>query len=957
MAIQPSNLGSSGLAPRQGLRRLYCVQTTGVFAEVAVDIPNREVSDRLFTYRVPPEMQNEVFIGSQVLVPFGHQDLVPAFVVSLREELKTSEERPTPSASAIAAADTPDTGSGGKSHARNSKTRQLNGQAQHLQLCLDVGGREGAEREESVDETVSPPSQPPVRSEQPAIRIRDVKDVVESEPLFDRDYIEFLYWIADYYCCSITQVVAAAIPGDVGQRARRVARLIGDCEQLDQAPAGEDEQQVISVLRTAKNKTMSLKGLRQRVHLSQSRFFNTLSALRKSQTIEVVNEATETAAPKTVQAVLWTGMEPTSSRHQDVVSCVRRHNGQMTVQELIKAAGTTASTIKRMCEQGILSYIEQDVWRDPLTAAARRAARAAAPPDLTADQKTVVDRLQARMESLFADGSSAGRDFDPWLLHGVTGSGKTEVYLRLIQKALESGRSALMLVPEISLTPQLAERLLSRFQSQVAIWHSALSPGERYDTWRRLRAGDVRVLLGARSAVLPPIPDLGLIILDEEHDGSYKQSSPSPRYSARRLAHERARRCGALLLFGSATPDVGSYAQAKSAGHLLELPQRVFQQPMPESIVVDMRRELQLGNKGIFSGALRRAVNEALEREEQVIFLMNRRGFASHVFCRACGFVPKCRNCSVSLVFHNTRTSWSNRVDEESTAGGAALSATKAVLEEGYLSCHHCGYTRRNVITCPSCQSPFLKPFGLGTQRVEHECHLEFPGATTLRLDSDVTTRKGAYEKVFEDFSQGRANILIGTQMVAKGLDIPKVTVVGVLAADVSFNLPDYRSTERGFQLLTQVSGRAGRAQHPGKVVLQTYNPQLPALTLARNHDYQSFYEEEIAARQELAYPPFSQLMRVVVAGANLDIVQATCDELVEELSLFIGDLLPPDDLRILGPAPCIIERLRGKFRHHFLIKNLAGEHGRQLVCEFMRPIRPRGDVSITLDVDSIDLA
>jgi primosomal protein N' (replication factor Y) len=930
-----------------------------VLVEVAVDIPSRDVSDRLFTYRIPPEMQNEVFVGSQVLVPFGHQDMVPAYVVAIREELRLSNDRPVPPSSI-----TPSAGEIVEESllsAAPAEARQLILTTQHLEL---------AQATDNVAESppaaqAAPPAafvKSPDRSANKPVRIRDVGDVVESEPLFDRDYIEFLYWIAEYYCCSITQVVAAAIPVDVVQRARRMARLTLDDERLDSAPTDKNEHQIVAALRGARGRSMSLKGLRQRVHLSQTHFFSALSRLRKCQLLEVFNEATEAMSAKTVQAVVLTGVQAASKRQEQVVACVRRHNGQVPVQELLKAAGTTAGTIKRMCEQGVLAYVQQEVLRDPLVSAARRAATAEAPPQLTNRQQEVVDQLQVRMTSLFADKEAPGRDFDPWLLHGVTGSGKTEVYLRLIRKALDEGRSALMLVPEISLTPQLAERLLSRFESKVAIWHSALSPGERYDTWRRLRAGDARVLLGARSAVLPPLPDLGIIILDEEHDGSYKQSSPSPRYSAKRLAYERARRAGSLLLFGSATPDIGSFAQARQAGHLLELPERVFQQPMPESIVVDMRRELQLGNKGIFSTALKRAVHEALERDQQVIFLINRRGFASHVFCRACGYVSKCQNCSVSLVFHNTGNSWNNAaVDHDAdTVSGArnnALSATETVIEEGYLSCHHCGFTKRNVIICPSCTSPFLKPFGLGTQRVEHEANIEFPGATTLRLDSDVASRKGAYEEVFEQFSQGRASILIGTQMVAKGLDIPKVTVVGVLAADVSFNLPDFRSAERGFQLLTQVSGRAGRAQHPGKVVLQTYNPELPTLKLARNHDYHNFFEEELQARKELAYPPFSQLMRVVVSGADKLQVEATCDEVVEELSLFVGDILPPDELRLLGPAPCILERLRGKYRFHFLIKNLAGEAGRRLVCDFMRPIRPRGDVTITLDIDSMDLS
>jgi primosomal protein N' (replication factor Y) len=612
---------------------------------------------------------------------------------------------------------------------------------------------------------------------------------------------------------------------------------------------------------------------------------------------------------------------------------------------------------------GIVLVSAEEVMRDPMKNVPTDAPNSI--PELTEQQRQVLSVLSgelskhldaARPEQVVSVGAralamvpagtvtekvdyrethkqTAGNEVIPWLLHGVTGSGKTEIYLRLIDQTLKAGRTALLLVPEISLTPQLAQRLKSRFGGKAAVWHSALSAGERYDTWRRLRSGDVRVLLGARSAVLASMPELALIVVDEEHDGSYKQASPSPRYNAKQLVLEKAKRTGALVVLGSATPDVATFYEADRNNRILELPERVFKQEMPRVSVVDMRDEFANNNRGIFSLLLKQRLAACLERKEQAILLMNRRGFASHVFCRACGYVVKCRNCSVSLVFHQP--------------GGE---------ESSYLSCHHCGYHCSSVQICPSCKSPFLKHYGLGTQRVEQEVQKFFPEASHLRLDSDVTVKKGAYQQVLGKFAQGDADILIGTQMVAKGLDISNVTLVGVLAADAAFNLPDYRSLERGFQLLTQVSGRAGRGDRPGTVVLQTFNTDLPALNWARKHDYASFYAEEITARTELGYPPFSQITRCVVSGPDPISVQRSCEELAEQLTHYLEEEVDPHLVTILGPAPCLIERMRGNYRYHLLIKNFAGDAGHRLITTFLRTKRVGQNNSLAVDVDAFDL-
>ncbi len=772
------------------------------------------------------------------------------------------------------------------------------------------------------------------------VTAKDVAEVVDSDPLFDGDYVDFLYWVADYYCASLASVIAAAIPPNFAPRLKRMVEL-SSSELIEPSSTTHLEmreegcRRILGILRAQNKYSLSMRTLRQRTSLTHSQFHRALGVLREAGVVSVSTESTAYATPKTITAVLWTGEPGSTPKQETIIATLRRHGGQLPLKLLIESAGTTGAAIKRMCSLGILSLVQQEVLRDPMSRVKALDDNGdGALPELTAHQIGALKVLRGELEKTLSGDVHA--DGKPWLLYGVTGSGKTEVYLRLIKKTIDSGRSAQLLVPEISLTPQLAERLKARFGSQVAVWHSGLSTGERYDTWRRLRSGDVKVLLGARSAVFANMPDLGLIVLDEEHDGSYKQTNPSPRYHAGRLAQEKARRCKALVLFGSATPDVGTYHEASGAGRVLELPYRVFRQAMPEVKVVDMRQEFATGNRGIFSGLLTNCLEECLARKEQAILLMNRRGYANHVFCRACGYVVKCRSCSVSMVLHQ-----SHSAGEESS---------------GYLSCHHCGYSTSATSICPSCQSPFLREYGLGTQRVEHDLQKLFPNARLLRLDADVAQKRGAYQEVFERFSGGAADILVGTQMVAKGLDIPKVTVVGVLAADAAFNLPDYRSIERGFQLLTQVSGRAGRGDRPGVVVLQTYNPDMPVLDWARRHDYSHFVEQELGCRRELTYPPFSQIIRIIVSGPDELLVQAACEELTEELTHFLEDDVDPAALRILGPAPCLIERIRGKYRYHLLVKNLDGEPGRTLLSSFLRLKRSAPGLNVAVDVDAVDI-
>ena len=845
--------------------RLALASKGAVYAQVVVDLPARELGDRVFTYQVPEYLILNTFIGAHVLVPFGHQEMVGGFVIAITDQIS------------------------GDFHPK------------------------------------------------------EILEVLDNDPLFDPNYIDFLYFIADYYLSSLSSVMQAAVPSGFSPRVMRVVEL-SSSDWLDGLTTTNFEAQdngvkaILGALRLTARSMLSMRTLKQRTKLRPTQFYRSLSLLRQNGIVTIRSQSSLKLSPKLVSTVVWTGKSGTTPRQDAIVGTLRHNFGQMLLNQLIETAGTTYATIKKMSNQGIVCLTQKEVLRDPMDHIVSLPEGAPSSlPSLTPYQERALDVLSQELKGILSNDGDR-EVHSPWLLFGITGSGKTEVYLRLIQQALNEGRTALLLVPEISLTPQLAQRLKSRFGHQVAVWHSALSPGERYDTWRRLKEGDVKVLLGARSAILASMPRLGLIIIDEEHDGSYKQSTPNPRYNAKTLALEKARRQGAMVVLGSATPDVCSYYEATQIGQILELPERVFQKVMPEIYLVDMRQELSQGNRSIFSLKLLQALTDCLARKEQAILLINRRGFASHVFCRACGYVVKCRNCSVSMVFH-----------QPAKTEGQMASA-------GHLRCHHCGHFSLATSICPACQSPFLKQYGLGTQRVEQEILSRLKGARTLRLDSDVASRRGAFEEIFNKFSAHEADILIGTQMVAKGLDIHRVTLVGVLAADAAFNLPDYRSLERGFQLLTQVSGRAGRGDRPGRVILQSYNTEMPALMWARQHDYKHFVEQELLVRKELGYPPFSQIIRVVVTGLDQMAVEAACEQLTEELTHFLEDSISNSAISILGPAPCLIERIQGKFRHHILIKNFASKEGRELLSSFLRTRRMTHGLSLAIDVDAFDL-
>ncbi len=549
---------------------------------------------------------------------------------------------------------------------------------------------------------------------------------------------------------------------------------------------------------------------------------------------------------------------------------------------------------------------------------------------MTPEQQDVYDRIRRAV---------LARERRIFLLHGVTGSGKTEVYLQSIQTCLDQGREAIVLVPEISLTPQMVERFKGRFGHQVAVLHSRLSHGERYDEWRKIVRREVRVVIGARSAVFAPFTKLGLIIIDEEHESTYKQEE-SPKYHARDVAIARAREHGASVVLGSATPSLESMyrtsveaerlaTEDRPRFELLSMASRVEGRPLPPVHIVDMREELKNGNRSMFSRALYKAIEVRLHKKEQIVLLLNRRGYATFVMCRTCGYVAQCPHCDISLTYHQS---------------------SRAVR------CHYCGYAERELSVCPDCGSEHIRHFGTGTQRVEEELGKLFPGIRVIRMDVDTTTEKGSHEKWLTMFRNRQADVLLGTQMVAKGLDFPDVTLVGALAADSVLNLPDFRAAERTFQLLTQVAGRAGRHQLPGEVFVQTYTPEHYSIVSASRHDYLGFMRKEMLMRKLHHYPPFHQLVLITLSHEQVQLLIRSGEALAGRLKA-LAVALPKDstEFEVLGPVASPISRIKDRYRFQCMIKYRGDSRIEELVQQAVsvldEPVKQH-KLTVSIDVD-----
>ena len=595
--------------------------------------------------------------------------------------------------------------------------------------------------------------------------------------------------------------------------------------------------------------------------------------------------------------------------------------GDLRVTELTAEYGSVSSTLKSLEKKGVIRIEQRRRMREYGQVAGVFAKRAGERPVLTGHQAQALDAIQQ---------AASHSDGHVVLVDGVTGSGKTEVYLRAIEDALAQGRGAIVLVPEISLTPQTVARFRGRFGDTVAVLHSRMSQGERFDQWDLIREGHTRVVVGARSALFAPMENVGVIIIDEEHEGSYKQDQ-APRYVTRDVAEWMARAHGAVLVLGSATPSLEALhrCETQDSWQRVEMPGRANGKPLPDIAVVDMAREFGGGNRSMFSRELQKALFEVLDKDEKAVLLLNQRGFAQFLLCRDCGYVPECDSCSTSLTYHD---------------------------RDSKLVCHHCGATHPVPAVCPECGSPYLKRFGAGTQRVESELRalLAERDCRVIRMDADTTAKKGDHQRLLEQFAAPGAAVLLGTQMIAKGLDFDDVTLVGVINADTMLKLPDFRSSERTFDLIEQVAGRAGRADKPGRVVVQTYSAQDVAIRAAASYDRQRFLDEELELREGLGYPPYVRLANVLVWGKDKDAVRAAARELYHDLAQFAAG--QGAGWLVLPPTPCVLERLKGSWRYHVVVKAPLSGDIAGCFATYFRERKPTSGVRVSIDIDPMSL-
>ncbi len=642
-------------------------------------------------------------------------------------------------------------------------------------------------------------------------------------------------------------------------------------------------------------------------------------------------------ASKTEQAVEFVTFDGATKRQIEVLE-VLKEMGKTPLIVFEKMAKTTRATIKKLADAGCLKLTSEELYRNPLDIL--RITEKEPLFELSPEQQKVYEGIKEKIKDSMSSNPVLTEDTDieqvtpvirqPILLHGVTASGKTEVYFKLIDDTIKSGKNVLFLAPEIALASQLTKRLAKKFGTQdVAIWHSSISDGERYDVWQKLYRNEIKILAGARSAVFAPLKNIGLIIIDEEHESAYKQTSPAPRYDAKIVAKKLSEFHNCPLILGSATPDISVYYRALNSSNLFELTKRYNDAKVPPVTVINMQEYGRAAYKNIISKPLQTEIQATLDAGQQVILLINRRGFSTFTQCQACGYVIGCPNCAIPMIWH---------------------------AKDQKLKCHYCNHEQSFPDFCPDCGSDALKNSGTGTQKIEMYIKELYPDYNVERVDSDIMVKKGEHIRLLERFQKGDIDILVGTQMIAKGLDNPNVTLVGVISADASFNLPDFRASERGFQLLTQVAGRAGRGEFSGKVFFQTYNPDYYALASAKSQNYREFYDAEIVAREEFDYPPFSQIIRIILSSENNFRAEKSAQEIALRLCTMIEKYGISERLEVLGPTPCVIERINGLYRFQILIKNKLEEKGHQFISSFLSKMTVPKDIRMAVDVDPLDI-
>jgi primosomal protein N' (replication factor Y) len=747
--------------------------------------------------------------------------------------------------------------------------------------------------------------------------IKPIKDALDASPTFSEDMLRLTQWIAEYYLAPWGEVLRAATPQGLSVQTTRTVTLIA--ENVDEVisalkPSAVSQKAILMALQ--KERTVNFASLQRKtgirsLHAVVNQLalngwvevreeIGTQAAKTKKETVISISDAGRRllANANKVQAM----DNLLTKRQLNALGELSGHIGAISeipsVKQIVQNLDITSSVINTLVRKGVLESSQREVYRTSDYDAIEPAPALTLNPHQAAALSEIEHSLQAGKYATF-------------LLLGITGSGKTQVYIEAIRKVLALGKTAIVLVPEISLTPQTVRRFKAHFADDVAVMHSQLSVGERYDAWRMAHQGKVKIVIGPRSAIFAPLKNVGLIVVDEEHDGSYKQFDASPRYHGRDVAIVRASQNNAVVVLGSATPSSESYFNAISGKYrLIELPERIDNARLPTIEIIDMTKErkrvyeeikadVQKSKKEFpkhlpvssISGLLRAGITERLEKKEGVILLQNRRGFSHVVECFECGYVERCDNCDVSLTYH---------------------------LVKKDLRCHYCGFVKNAPTICPKCRGTEIRHFSFGTQQVEEELRAMFPNATILRMDKDTTKRKGAHDKILQQFGNKRADILLGTQMVAKGLDFPHVTLVGVISADTQMLLPDFRASEQTFQLLTQVAGRAGRSNLAGEVIIQTLQPDHYSLKHVLLHDFKNFYKEELEYRRELDYPPFSRIVLIEFTGGRENEVLHHAKKFSEFLLLSAKE-----QFRVLGPADAAIPKIKNQFRKHVVVKDL----------------------------------
>jgi primosomal protein N' (replication factor Y) len=765
--------------------------------------------------------------------------------------------------------------------------------------------------------------------------LKDIEDILDADPVLSPEMLSLTGWIGEYYFASWGEVLDAALPTGLNLQSHRQVRL-ADGQDKESVSNLEDksEEQTKLLLLLVREGSLRVSQLERKLGSSNLNY-----NLRQLQRANLLSVGPELAKQKVkakfanyvrladslkgngdVQARIHE-LQQKFPGQAEILQNLASHAKGIRQTELLRRTKLSSSPIKSLLKKGFVCEYKGEVFRDE---AIEYDSQPAEEFSLNEDQRAVLKKLTARI-------GIGG--FAPVLLHGVTGSGKTQVYIEVLSEVRKRGKNAIVLVPEISLTPQTVGRFKGRFGEEVAVLHSRMSAGERYDSWRKMQMGRVNIAVGPRSAVLAPLGNIGLIVVDEEHESSYKQSEMNPRYHARDVALMRGKMNDAIVILGSATPATESYHNAKTRKYeLLELPRRVEDLPLPRVDIIDMREEWKLDKSnptGIFSKELIHRIAEKMALDEQVILLQNRRGFSTFILCHECGHVETCQNCNITLTYH---------------------------LRRHLLRCHYCDFRKKAPEICPGCGGIRLGYRGVGTQRVEEELKRLLPQARVVRMDTDTTTSKGAHHRILRDFREGAYEILLGTQMVAKGLDFPRVTLVGVISADATLRLPDFRASERTFQLLTQVAGRSGRKGKQGEVIIQTYAPENHSIIFAQKHDYLRFYAKETNERAELNYPPFGRLIAVEFSGLQEEQVGAVA-------SRFAASIRPASFFRLVGPAPAPLSKLKSLYRYHLILKydrkkDPSGRQIRQRIEPVLErfSVRNRRSVRITIDVDPMDL-